>query len=62
DLTDRFLGIIEHLRSQYSEVDAGIGGNAHASTFFLARTKIRRLLEKESENVRRETGVCATHA
>ena len=61
-LTDRFIEIVGRLQSQHASLDAALGTSAGTSTFVRARNNIRRLLERESENVRREVDSPAIHA
>jgi putative two-component system response regulator len=62
ELTDRFLEIVARLLAQHANLDAALSANAESSTFLQARNNIRRLLDKESESVRKEAEAIAIQA
>lgn len=49
DLTDRFLDLVERLRSEHADLDEFLGRAGRNSPFLQAREKIRRMLSHERE-------------
>ena len=55
DLTDRFVGLVETLRAEHSDLDAYLGMAGRNSPFLQARNKIRLMLAEEREHERKAT-------
>jgi putative two-component system response regulator len=49
DLTDAFLGLVERLRREHTDLDAFLGEAALASPFLQARDKIKKTLQRTED-------------